>query len=219
MFSKLHNKLGTAGLIVAIIALIAAFSGAALAKGVIITKLSQISPKVQKKLKGKAGPQGATGPQGPAGAAGPAGAPGPAGNDGVEGPRGPQGIQGEPGPMETKLPAGKTMKGLWEFVGNQAPAGLGLMTISFPLRVEPEPHFEWVPVDTAEGENEHCPGQADVPKAEPGYLCVYANVVLGTTAEKPDEYAAPPTLGWRGAWGIEGEAAIAYGSWAVTAAE
>jgi len=216
MFSRIHDKLGTAGLIIAVVALIAAFSGAALAKGVIITKLSQISPKVQKKLKG------AMGPQGPAGAQGPKGDPGPkgdAGAHGPEGPEGPQGVQGNPGPTETKLPAGKTMKGLWDFQANQNAFGLGIMSITFPLRVEPAPTFEWVPSTTQAGENEHCPGDKEIPKAEPGWFCMYADVILGTTGPPSERATGSPSIGFRGEWTIEDETALAMGTWAVTAAE
>lgn len=216
MFSRVHAKLGTAGLVVAVIALIVACSGAALARGVLITKLSQISPKVQKKLKGATGPQGPAGPQGPQGEQGPKGDQGARGDRGEEGP---EGKEGPPGPTETKLPAGQTLKGLWQFQVNQNPFGLGIFTISYPLRVEPAPTFEWVPMGTAAEENEHCPGTAEEPKADPGYTCVYAENVIGTTTEQPSFFASNEKLGIRREWGIEGEAALAFGSWAVTAQE
>jgi collagen triple helix repeat protein len=214
MFSRVHDKAGTGGLIVAIIALVAASSGAVLAKGVIIKKINQISPSVQKQLKGKTGPSGPSGPQGPAGPQGPKGDTGAPGAVGEEGPQGPI---GPAGPTETKLPAGKTLKGLWQFQVNQNTFGVGLVTVSFPLRVEPGPDFEWVPPGTLTGENENCPGEVDNPKAEPGFFCMYGGLVLGTTSEQPATLGAPPTLGFRGEWGIEEEVALAYGSWAVTA--
>jgi hypothetical protein len=77
MFSSLRNRFGAPG-VIAIIALVFAMVGGAWAAkgGVIIKKLSQISPSVQKQLKGKAGPPGPAGPTGSAGAKGDTGAKG-----------------------------------------------------------------------------------------------------------------------------------------------
>jgi hypothetical protein len=91
------------------------------------------------------------------------------------------------------------------------------MTVSFPLRVEPAPEFKWMGVG-AESTNE-CPGSVDEPKAAPGWFCLYAGLVLGTTSPEPGTLGADAKLGFRGEWGIEGEMALAYGSWAVTADE
>ena len=102
MFSKIHNKLGSAGLIVAMIALVFALAGGAFAANkVIIKKLSQISPSVQKQLRGKTGPQG---PVGPAGAQGPKGDPGLKGDPGSPGPAGPTGATGPAGTWCTANP-------------------------------------------------------------------------------------------------------------------
>lgn len=85
MFSLLKNRFGAPG-VVSVIALVLAMAGGAwAAKGVIITKLNQIAPNVQKQLKGKAGAQG---PQGLPGAAGAAGAKGDVGSQGSQGPPG-----------------------------------------------------------------------------------------------------------------------------------
>lgn len=98
--SLIRNRLGIPGLI-AVIALVFAMAGGAwAAKGVVITKLSQIKPSVQKQLKGnegKQGPAGPAGPQGAAGAAGKDGAAGPAGEDGSAGPTGVTGAKGATG--------------------------------------------------------------------------------------------------------------------------
>jgi len=215
MISKLHQKLGTAGFVVAIVALVVALGGAAIAAvpGLNPKQKKQVT-KIAMKYAGKNGAPGAVGPQGPKGDPGVAGSQGPKGDAGAPGLEGPE---GPPGPTETKLPSGKTLKGLWQFEVNQNPFGLGLMTISFPLRVEPGPEPEWVPAGTSEGENEHCPGEVDNPKADPGYFCIYAGLVLGTATEEPSSLGANASLGYRGEWGIEGEVALAYGSWAVTA--
>src|SRR3954454_7631580 len=69
-------------LVVAVLALVVAFGGTAVAaKKYIITKTTQISPKVLTQLKkqGPAGPVGLTGPAGRDGAPGATGAQGPAG--------------------------------------------------------------------------------------------------------------------------------------------
>lgn len=102
----LRNRLGIPG-VIAVIALVFAMIGGAWAAkgGVIITKLSQISPGVQKKLKGAKGPQGNPGPAGPAG---PAGAAGPAGTDGLDGEKGATGAAGAPGTPGSKGATGAT---------------------------------------------------------------------------------------------------------------
>lgn len=93
MFS-FKERFGVPG-ILSVLALVFAMAGGAYAaKGVIITKLSQIKPSVQKQLQGKTGPQG---PAGAAGAQGPEGKQGPAGKEGVEGKQGPEGKEGKEG--------------------------------------------------------------------------------------------------------------------------
>jgi collagen triple helix repeat protein len=135
MSSRLREPFGKAGLIVAVVALVAALVGGAYAaqtsrhhkkSKVLITKLNQIRPNVQNQLKGKVGPAG---PQGPAGSNGSNGAKGdtgavgpqgPTGPQGVPGPQGPQGVPGQTGFTET-LPSGKTETGAYKgpvgFVG------------------------------------------------------------------------------------------------------
>lgn len=84
--------------VVATMALVFAMSGSALAaKHYLITSTSQISPKVLKKLTGKAGNTGAPGAQGPSGASGKEGAPGKEGTPGKEGAPGNNGSAGKEG--------------------------------------------------------------------------------------------------------------------------
>jgi len=126
MLSRIHNKLGTAGLIIAVVALVAALAGTAFAA------LPGLNSKQKKEVKkiakglvvpGPAGPAGAkgdTGAAGPAGPAGPAGATGPAGPTGAKGTNGAPGATGPTGPTgETgftdHLPSGKTETGSWSF--------------------------------------------------------------------------------------------------------
>jgi len=220
MFSRIHNKLGTAGLVVALVALVAALSGAAFAAvdklspqekkevGKIVKKeIKKFAPKPVPAVAGPAGPKGDTGPAGPKGDTG---AVGPEGPPGEEGPVGP------PGPTETKLPSGKTLKGLWDFQAEGSP--LALLTISFPLRiVEPTPAWHWI--GEGESSTEECPGSAEDPKALPGHFCIYAQNLSPASASFPNELAGfDASAGWRGEFSIEeSKAAFGYGSWAVTA--
>jgi hypothetical protein len=81
--------------VVATLALVFAMSGGAIAANhYLITSTKQISPKVIKKLTGKAGPAGKQGPAGPQGKEGPAGKEGLAGKDGKDGKEGKEGAPG-----------------------------------------------------------------------------------------------------------------------------
>jgi len=102
MFSKLRHPVrairepfGTAGLIVACIALVAALGGTALAaKGALTGKQKKEVEKIAKKYAGKPGAPGAAGPQGPAGANGPQGPSGLDGENGKDGKNGTNGTNG-----------------------------------------------------------------------------------------------------------------------------
>ncbi len=100
MFSKLHNRLGTAGLVIAVVALVAALAGTAFAA----TKLNSTQKKEVKAIAktyagkdGKNGAAGAQGPKGDTGAAGSAGAAGAAGDVGAKGATGAAGATGATG--------------------------------------------------------------------------------------------------------------------------
>lgn len=220
MFSRIHQKLGTAGLIIAVVALVAALAGSAVAA---VDRLSRQEKKevkkIAKKFAGKPGAPGAAGPAGPQGAPGPQGpqgAPGPGGPIGVPGEPGPKGPPGLPGPTETKLPPEKTLKGLWDFQGEGS--GEVLLTISFPLRVvERTPDPNWIGV--GKPSTTACPGTVADPKAAPGELCIYADNLSAASASffNPLE-GFDKSAGWRGTFTIdEAKAAFGYGSWAVTA--
>jgi hypothetical protein len=93
----IREPFGTAGLIVACIALILALTGAAFAAGALTGKQKKEVEKIAKKFAGKPGTpgaQGATGPQGPAGANGKDGT---NGKDGANGKDGTNGTNGTPG--------------------------------------------------------------------------------------------------------------------------
>jgi Collagen triple helix repeat (20 copies) len=211
MFKRIHEKLGTAGFLIAIVALVAALTGTAIAAVGLNSKQKKEVTKIAKKYAGKPGPAGAAGPAGPAGPPGPkgdAGAPGAPGKAGEEGPEGP------PGPTETKLPSGQSLKGLWDF--QTEGSGLGLMTISFPLRVLPLPTKIWMP--PAATSTEECPGTAEDPKAKVGFLCIYGENSSNTGTEPSELVGFDRSAGWRGFFSIEeSKPAFAFGSWAVTA--
>jgi hypothetical protein len=213
MFSRVHNKLGTAGFVLAIVALIAALAGTAFA-------MAGLNPKqkkeVKKMAKSFAGKNGATGPTGPAGAVGATGPAGGSGAKGDTGPTGPTGATGPAGPSETKLPSGKTSTGLWAFAAKGHSA---YVVVSFPLRVTPAPDWHWLKKSEQTAE---CPGTVNEPKAEPGHICFYREEIKNTSNADSPEFVGSsttdPTSGWVGEFIPEGEAeAYGLGSWAVTA--
>jgi hypothetical protein len=111
MFSKLHDRLGTAGFVVAIVALVAALGGTAFAMTGLNSKQKKQVTKIAEKFAGKDGAQGPAGPAGPAGAPGAkgdAGAPGSAGANGATGATGPTGATGVTGPKGPTGPTGAT---------------------------------------------------------------------------------------------------------------
>lgn len=101
MFRRLHNRLGTAGLIVAIVAVVVALGGSALAASNALTgKQKREVKNIAKQYAGKdgsQGPAGQTGAPGPKGDAGGAGTNGTNGKDGEAGKDGTNGKDGEPG--------------------------------------------------------------------------------------------------------------------------
>jgi len=109
MISRIHQKLGTAGFIISIVALVAALGGGAYAaQGGLTGKQKKEVQKIAKaearKFAGKPGQSGAAGATGPAGAkgdtgdAGATGPTGPTGSAGATGAAGPQGDRGPTGP-------------------------------------------------------------------------------------------------------------------------
>jgi hypothetical protein len=210
MLSKIHQRLGTAGFVLAVVALVVALSGAAYAA---LPGLNSKQKKEVKKIaKGlvKPGPPGSPGPVGPAGTNGTTGA---QGGSGSAGGTGPEGKEGPPGPTTTNLAPGKTVKGLWDFQAQNNVANIGQMTISFPLLVEPAPIPMYVPHGA---DVEGCPGTAEDPLADKNYLCIYAEVANGTEGSPFLNEIVP--WGWRGTWNIlpGAEYALAHGSWAAT---
>lgn len=98
----MHERLGTAGFVLAIIALICALTGGAYAaSGGLNAKQKKEVTKIAKKYAGKPGAAGAVGPAGPQGNPGAAGQAGPKGDTGAQGPQGPIGPAGAAGKSVT----------------------------------------------------------------------------------------------------------------------
>ncbi len=132
MFSRLREHFGTASLIVAVFALMAALAtGAVAANGGSGEGKASASAKAKKGPRGPKGPKGAKGDPGPAGPQGPVGPPGsqgPKGDPGAAGADGVKGATGATGPAGTGAtgpagPAGPT--GLEGPTGPTGPAGVG----------------------------------------------------------------------------------------------
>jgi hypothetical protein len=166
MISRIHNKLGTAGLVVAIVALVAALTGAAFAAGGGLTgKEKKEVKKIAKKFAGKPGPQGPIGLQGPAGKDGTNGTNGTNGTDGKDGTNGksvvltteakgancPEGgtkVEVEGSAASKKyvcngstgftetLPSGETETGAWA-LGNMTGPSIVPLSFNIPLATAP----------------------------------------------------------------------------------
>ena len=95
MFSRIRKHFTYANVTVTLALMLAMSGGAYAASKYVITSTKQISPKVLKALKGKAGAPGAAGAQGPAGATGKEGPLGKEGSVGKEGPAGGPGTNGK----------------------------------------------------------------------------------------------------------------------------
>jgi hypothetical protein len=241
MYSKLHNRLGTAGLVVAIVALVAALAGTAFAAAGLNSKQKKEVKSIAKSFQG-------TGPQGPVGPAGAKGDKGDAGSAGGNGksivtasePEGANcaeggtslevegsgvkkfacnGEEGSPWAAGGTLPVGATETGTWG--GSSHVSGTLLMPITFTL---PLPEAPEVVVDGNAGEG--CPGVAGgIPAADPGKLCIYTGVSKnGAVANFFDPTQTTPVPGASPAGtmvlancGEEEEACIVYGTWAATA--
>jgi hypothetical protein len=212
MFSAIHRQFGTAAMIIAVIALIAALGGVAIAAGGLSGPEKALITKEAKKWSKKFAKQG------PAGAKGDTGAPGPKGDTGSPGPEGPE---GSPWTTGGTLPPGQTETGV---TGGQLPASAFLeVPISFPIPLATELDGSHVLVKAVgfEGDaGEPCPGKAEEPAAAQGYFCLYLTIQeteFPPIIKVPD-FSAP------GAWtsgttlsifGTEEEGD--YGTWAVTA--
>jgi hypothetical protein len=155
MFSRLHNRLGTAGFVLAIVALVAAVAGTAFAAQGLNSKQKKEVKKIARSV-ANPGPAGAAGAAGANGAAGPEGAPWTTGGT---------------------LPSGKTETGTWAEVFESEDATA--ISFSIPLAAPLDAaHVKRVNVgDSVPGECNNGSGAAPSaanPEAAPGFLCVFA---------------------------------------------
>jgi len=217
MISRIHERLGTAGLVVAIVALVAALGGTAFAMAGLNSKQKKEVKGIAKQFAGKPGPKGATGPQGPAGQQGPIGANGKDGAAGPTGPSGSMGATGPAGPTETALPSGKTEIGVWSFTNHST--GRSWTTISWPLHLEGAGSFEMQWIGVGESSTAQCPGNFENPAATAGSICVYAQEVENTETSFPEFATVPLRAGLVLEFSTAGGKTESWGrgSWAVTA--
>jgi Collagen triple helix repeat (20 copies) len=111
MFTRIHQKLGTAGFIISIVALVAALTGGAYAAGGGLSgkQKKEVTKIAQTEAKKFAGRPGATGPAGPVGPTGPSGAAGAKGDAGARGDTGATGTAGTNGTNGTNGSNGKSV--------------------------------------------------------------------------------------------------------------
>jgi Collagen triple helix repeat (20 copies) len=206
MLSRIHDKLGTAGLVIAVIALVAALAGTAIAAAGLNGKQKKEVKNIAKQFAGKNGAPGATGPQGPKGDTGAAGKNGTNGTNGTNGNEGPPGKDGKTGFTKT-LPTGETETGTWalypmggrvfkkalseeecttreeafpcfEITYSEGEVSMVAMPLNIPLNSAPE-----VIVYNKPG-TEECPGSLAEPKAAAGKFCVYVEGAVFPTDPK-----------------------------------
>lgn len=231
MLSKLHERLGTAGLVVAVVALIAALAGTAFAAGGLNGMQKKEVKKIAKQFAGVNGKDGAVGPPGPQGAKGDpgskgdTGAPGKDGSPGApgkDGVNGVDGVDGEAGACSVtipkcELPSGATLVGTWGF--NTIEVAHPSAAISFGLRVG---FFEVVFMDENAAPTAECPGTSESPEAAKGFLCIYPNANETHNIETPATHHDYASDGHSGiiALFIPTDSSVesqGRGTWAVTA--
>ena len=197
MISRIHSKLGTAGFIVSIVALVAALGGGAYAAkqaGLNSKQKSQVRTIAKEEAKKNPGTPGAPGAPGAAGAKGDTGAQGPEGKEGPEGPEGPQGPKGATGSQGPEgspwtaggiLPTGKTETGVWGGVINEKKEDVKIAeqaSFSIPLASAPLVNLVQKDGTATTGSLANCPGSVTNPQAKPGNFCLYTI----TNAEEPE---------------------------------
>jgi hypothetical protein len=140
MFSRIHQKLGTAGLIVAVIALVAALAGGAYAANNGLNKkqkkqvnkiVKNESKKWSKKFSKQFAKEGPQGPKGDTGATGATGLPGP---QGLPGATGLPGAPGEPGEDGEDGEDGKSV----ELSGTAPGCPEGGVTVAKEVGIDPQ---------------------------------------------------------------------------------
>jgi hypothetical protein len=200
MFHRIHQKLGTAGLLIAVGALVLAMVGGAYAAGGLTAQQEKQVKKIAKKYAGKPGANGAPGAPGANGTNGKDGANGANGESvklaaagkcveggtkltvGAEeaevcnGEAGEAGENGETGFTE-HLPPEKTETGTWGFgdikTGEESQLAFAPITFNIPLATAIEASHALVVESTGNGAGNGCPGSSANPTAEKGFLCAY----------------------------------------------
>ena len=223
MLSKLRHPVrairepfGTAGLIIACVALIAALAGGAYAaSGGLTAKQKKEVKKIAKAFAGQPGAQG------PKGDTGPKGDQGPKGNTGAEGP------EGSPWTVGGVLPSEQTEVGHWGYGIETDKGQLGIAPLSFNIPLEAPPTLHFIDSEGKEvvGGNQvtstECLGSVSEPTAEPGALCVYVGFKVNAPAEPflPDVDVAGATLKFAVEAPSNPQINRSYmsGTWAVTA--
>jgi len=235
-----REPFGTAGLIVACVALIAALAGGAYAaSGGLTAKQKKEVKKIAKQFAGKPGAPGAAGPAGSKGDQGAKGDPGPEGKQGTPGTNGTNGTNGADGEDGAcseenpvcKLPSEATETGAWAIGPMNASFQYQAVAFNLSLEAAPEVHvlrengkekilgsggFEEI-------DQPDCPGTFEEPEAAPGVLCLYTEaegLMLFANVDNPstgiNETASYPT-GAVIPFQPEEAGAFARGTWAVTA--
>jgi hypothetical protein len=233
MYRRFHERFGIAGVAIAVIALIVALGGTALAKGLFTKAQEKKIATIAKRYAGKPGPPG------------PQGLPGATGGKGEKGDKGDTGLAGKDGTFSTEpLPSGQTLTGVWGQEIAPTSGELGLVAISYPIRVSPAPtKLNWVKaggnfalvvnpetgafvevLETPEEVEEVCPGSAVDPQAVAGNVCMYTAFEESATFDNgffahPHRATSPdPTSGVVFPFvNTESEPGLISGSWAVTA--
>ena len=204
MLSAFRKQVGSAGLVVAVVALIFALAGGAVAAsgggggGKATASAKKRGPRGPKRPRasrrsrsaGPAGPQGGVGPEGAAGKAGPA------------------------GPLLETLPSGKTLTGQWGYVNFETNSDVADVSYSFKL-TSPIAAANIVILEPGEEETADCPGTPEAPKAASGKLCLYQKTGEAKLATEAAGFGLP----WSSVAGasIPLKGGYGYGTWAVTA--
>jgi hypothetical protein len=240
-----HQKFGTAGVIIAAVALVAALSGTALAaKGALTSKQKKEVEKIAKRYAGTPGAPGADGKQGPKGEVGADGADGKDGvnvtfsaaseaacpgggavfhaaNGQITVCNGEKGETGQTGFTET-LPSGKTETGVWAAAIPSLPAapttaGPGTSAVSFNIPLDLAPQFVYVAPGKEEEFEAECPGSPFAPAATGGFACFYAISEAGISHSGGFALPQGVFLTFTTPQGVEEPGGEAAGTWAVTA--
>jgi len=207
MFSSLRDRFGTAGLVVAVMALVIALVGTAYAASKLNSKQKKEVEKIAKKYAGKPGAPGTPGAQG---AKGDTGAPGSNGSNGksvvvgtatagecpTSNPPGGATVEVEGSPATKKkicngkegspwtdggvLPSGATETGAWSLITQASDFGTAAIpAISFTIPLAADIEFSNTHIN--QPETEDCPGTAEEPLAKEGHLCIYVGANFGVT--------------------------------------